>query len=466
MNKYKKLFPLRIISALFAAIILFFTIKNHTPFAADAKSAYAMFFTQEYPVTSLLSYKLLDLAVIIAMAAVIVMEGIAQLMCTGGKEKYKNDSAGLIFDLGANIIAGATCALFFILLPFSAKAGVDPDSTGFVAFLAAALFWTITAIMLCINFEPMKKKYRFADHKLRKIALASVCGVLIVSVGLEFAALATGNTKSVFGIYGKESRTPNQGFFDHASNSFNGAAVYGDKVYFFDFDVSSALCSIDSEGNMEYLNDEYKMISSSPLCIENDNLFYIAKKSGEDTVNYLIKYNITSADLKAFPFTEDQSSKLFSTFLGVREGNIYFITTGSEDGWYDMRRVAVSDNMDMAANEIYAPHIVYSNELYPCVIGNTGVFDMTGVSAPYSSVRPTVSLKGDQVYYVERKQTEDGEDYDPVAFDLCISGSDGSNKQVLYTFEGIEIVKIFVADGFVVYEYTTDDGFAYTVTAV
>ena len=43
---------------------------------------------------------------------------------------------------------------------------------------------------------------------------------------------------------------------------------------------------------------------------------------------------------------------------------------------------------------------------------------------------------------------------------------DGTDKQILYTFEDMEVVKIFVADGFVVYEYTTDDGFAYAVTAV
>ena len=216
---------------------------------------------------------------------------------------------------------------------------------------------------------------------------------------------------------------------------------------------------------MECLSDAYKMVSSSPLCRENDKLFYIGKADGDDA-NYLVTYNITSGNTVALPFAEDASAKLFNTFLGVRGGYIYFITTSSEDGWYDIRRTAISDNMDLAANEIYAPHVVYSNSLYPCVIGNTGVFDMTGVAAPYSSVLPTVSLKGDMVYYVERKQTEDGEDYDPISFDLCLSKSDGTEKQILYTFEDMEVVKIFVADGFVVYEYTTDDGFAYSVTAV
>lgn len=465
MNKYKKLLPLRIVSILFASLILFFTLKNHTPFATDAKSAYTMFFTVAHPVTSLTSYKLLNIGLILATASSIVMEVIAQIMCSGGKERYKNDIAGLVFDLGANIIAGAACCLYFILLPFAAKAGVDPNATGFIAFIAAAIFWSISAIMIAVNYEPMSRQYRFADHKLKKIAVASVCAVLIASIGLEFAGLIAGNSGSVFGIYGKEDRIANQDFFDQASNSFNGAQVYNNKVYFFDYDVSSSLCSIDSEGNMECLSDSYQMVSSSPLCRDNDKLFYIGKAEGDDT-NYLVTYNITSGETKALPFAEDDNAKLFNTFLGVRDGYIFFITTSASDGWYDIRRTAISDNMDLAVNEIYAPHVVYSNSLYPCVIGNTGVFDMTGVSAPYSSVLPTVSLKGDMVYFIERKQTEDGEDYDPVAFDLCLSTSEGTEKQVLYTYEGIEVVKIFVADGYVVYEYTTDDGFAYAVTAV
>ena len=465
MNKYKRFLPLRIVSVIFASLILFFTLKNHTPFATDAKSAYAMFFTVAYPVTSLTAYKLLNLALIVASIAAIAMEVAAQIMCTGGKEKYKNDSAGLVLDLGANLIAGATCCLFFILLPFAAKAGVDPDATGFVAFIAAAIFWALSAILIAVNYEQMSRQYRYADHKLHKIAVTSVCVILIASVGLEFAGLIAGNSGSTFGIYAKEKRTANQDFFDQASNSFNGAQVYGDKVYFFDFDVSSSLCSIDSEGNMAILSDAYKMVSSSPLCRDNDKLFYIGKAEGDDT-DYLVTYNITSGDTKALPFAEDASAKLFNTFLGVRDGYIYFITTSASDGWYDIRRTPVSDNTDPSVNEIYAPHVIYSNSLYPCVIGNTGVFDMTGVAAPYSSVLPTVSLKGDKVYFVERKQTEDGEDYDPIAFDLCISNSDGNERQILYTFEGIEVVKIFVADGYVVYEYTTDDGFAYAVTAV
>jgi len=465
MNKYKKLLPLRIISIIFAGLILFFIFKNHTPFQTDAKSAYAMFFTAAHPVTSLLSYKLLNAALIVASVSVIIMEIAAQIMCTGGKERYKNDTAGLILDLGANIIAGVSCCLFFILMPFAAKAGVDPDSVGFVAFIAAGLFWSITAIMIAINYEQMARKYRHADLKLRKIAITSVVAVLIVSVGLEFAALIAGNSGAGFGIYGQEKRVTNQDFFDQASNSFNGASVYGGKVYFYDFDVTNSLCSIDAEGNMEYLDDSYKMVESSPLCRDNDKLFYIAKKDGEDT-NYLVQYNITSGETKACAFVEADKAKLFNTFLGTRDGYIYFITTSASDGWYDIRRTPVSDNTDPSVNEIYAPHVVYSNSLYPCVIGNTGVFDMTGVAAPYSSVLPTVSLKGDQVYFVERKQTEDGQDYDPVAFDLCISNSDGNEKQVLHTFEDMEVVKIFVADGYVVYEYTTDDGFAYAVTAV
>lgn len=465
MNKYKKLLPIRIISIIFAGLILFFTIKNHTPFATDAKSAYAMFFTVSHPVTTLLSYKLLTCALMVSSVSVIIMEVIAQIMCSGGKEKYKNDVAGLVFDLGANVTAGASCCLFFILLPFSSKAGVDPDATGFVAFIAAALFWAISAIMIAINYEPMGRQYRYSDNKLKKIAVTTVCAVLIASIGLELAGLIVGVSGSTFGIYGKEKREANQEFFDQASNSFNGAQVYGDKVYFFDFDVSLSLCSIDANGNMEYLSDAYKMVASSPLCRENDKLFYIGKEEGSD-VNYLVMYNITSGETKALPFAEDGTAKLFNTFLGVRGGYIYFITTSAEDGWYDIRRSAISDNMDLAVNEIYAPRVVYSNSLYPCVIGNTGVFDMTGVAAPYSSVLPTVSLKGDKVYYVERKQTEDGEDYDPVSFDLCLSDSDGNNKQILYTFEDMEVVKIFVADGFVVYEYTTDDGFEYAVTAV
>ena len=182
MNKYKKLLPVRIISIIFAGLILFFTLKNHTPFATDAKSAYAMFFTAAHPVTSLTAYKLLTSALILSSIAVIIMEVIAQLMCTGGKEKYKNDAAGLIFDLGANITAGVSCCLFFILLPFAAKAGVDPDATGFVAFIGAALFWSVTAIMIAINYEQMGRQYRYSDKKLRKIAIASVCAVLIASV--------------------------------------------------------------------------------------------------------------------------------------------------------------------------------------------------------------------------------------------------------------------------------------------
>lgn len=466
MNKYKKLLPLRAVSIIFAGIILFFTIKNHTPFATDPKIPYEMFFTLAYPITSILPYKLLNSGLIVAMLSLIGMEVAAQVMCTGGKARYKNDSAGLILDLGANLIGGVSCCLFFLLVPIATKAGVDPDTTGFVAFLTAGIFWGISAIMFAINFEGMKKKYRFSDFKLRKIVLSCMCTLLVAAIGLELAALVAGSSSSLYGIYGKEKRVYNPDFFAQASNSFNGAQVYEGKVYFYDFDVTSSLCSIDAEGNIEYLEDTYKMVESSPLCRWGDELFYIGKAEGEDAVNYLVQYKISSGELKASAFAEDSSARLFNSFLGIRDGYLFFVTTSSSDGWYDMRRTVISDNMDLAVNEIYAAHIVYSNSLYPCIIGNTGVFDMSGVAAPYSGVLPTVSMQGDMVYYVERKQTEDGEDYDPVSFDLCLSKQDGTDKQILTTFEDMEVVKIFVADGFVVYEYTTDDGFSYAVTAV
>ncbi len=456
MNKYKKLLPLRIISIVFAAIILFFVIKNGTAFEAAVKNSFAMFFSAEHPFTDFISCRLFNAMLLIAMLTVIVFNVLSHIMCLDGREKIKNNSAGLILEISADIIGAVAGGWYFLMLPFACKAGADAESIGFVGFLAVCLFWLISAVFKCISYKSMRRKYRTVNKIYERPALFGSIAILAVVLILGCTALAIGNSKSSFGIYGKEKRELNPDFYAQISNNFNSAVCYNDSIYFFDYDIDHAFCVIDKAGEVTVLNSEYSMVASSPMCLDGSNILFMAEKEG-DSAHYVVKYDINTGSFNESVFTDTPEMMLFKTFLGTRGGMLYYITySQSGNGWYDVRRTTISDNMDLTNGEIYAPHVVYSSELYPAVIGNTGRFSLSAVTAPYSTSQPTVNINGENIYFIDRTPYASSDD-GVFRSDLTISNSDGGDQVVLHTFEDIRIVRLYIADTYAVYEYTSPE---------
>lgn len=469
-NKYEKLLPLRILNIVLAAIIIFFTIKNGSAFETDAKNAFAMFFTESAPVTSFISYRLMNALLLIAMGTVIVFNVLSHLMCMNNTGKLKNNSAGLILEISADFIGSFSGAWYFITLPFACKAGVDSEAIGFIGFLAVCVYWLLCAVFKTINYKSMRKKYytvnKIYEGPARIVATAIIAVVLILGV----VSLVKGNSVSSFGIYGKEERELNVDFYSQISNNFNSAVSVNDKVYFYDRDINDAFCVIDGNGEIEVISSDYKMIESSPMCLDGNNILFLAANEEDSSEHILVKYDVSTGSISETRFHDTPELTMFKTFLGVKNGMVYYITySASSNGWYDVRRVAISDNMDLAAGELYAPHVVYSSELYPAMIGNSGKYSLSVVTAPYSTSQPTVNINGENIYYIDRTPYKDQEEGEPERADLTISDADGSNQIVLHTFEDISIVRIFVADTYIVYEYTPvgeEDAFAYGVVPI
>ena len=454
MNKYKKLLPLRILSIVFAAIIIFFVLKNGTAFEAAAKNSFAMFFSAEHPFTSFISYRLFNVMLILGMSTVIIFNVLSHIMCLDGREKIRNNSAGLILEIAADIIGAVSGGWYFIVLPFACKAGADADSIGFVGFLAACLYWAVCAVFKCISYKSMRRKYRTVNKIYEKPALYISIAILAVVLILGCTALAIGNSRSSFGIYGQEKRELNSDFYAQISNNFNSAVSYNDSVYFFDRDINNAFCVIDKSGEIEVLNSDYTMVNSSPMCLDGSNILFMAEKDGDDA-HYIVKYDINTGAVNESKFTDTPEMTLFKTFLGTRSGMLYYITySQSGNGWYDVRRVTISDNMDLTNGEVYAPHVVYSSELYPSMIGNTGKFSLSAVTAPYSTSQPTVNINGENIYFIDRTPYSDSDD-GVFRSDLTISDSDGADQVVLHTFEDIRVVRLYISDTYAVYEYTS-----------